>query len=67
LDDVFRDNVALPEQLSQPLSEAVSALLDRAPAAEPSAGKAAPGPIAVGSLGHFLEDDDADYPEAEAG
>ncbi len=67
LDDVFRDNVALPDQLAQPLGEAISAVLDQAPATEPPVGQTEPVPIAVGSLGHFFEDDDADYPEAEAG
>ena len=56
LEDVLRDNVALPQPITQPVSAAVAGALDHLgprPGAE-----AEPEPVAVapGSLGHFFDD-----------
>jgi hypothetical protein len=61
LDDVARDGIRLPAALTQPVAGAVKALLERLPAAAPTAVDE-PARITPGSLGGFADEESVGGP-----
>jgi hypothetical protein len=56
VDDLFRDGTRLPTALTTPIAAAFAAVADHAPA---RARSSTPVPVAVGSLGHWNDDEAA--------